>query len=143
MRGIECKVAVAVLLLLIFGTILSLVSQDWQYFERSGSLVVLVGIGIAWRDIVSLAGNIEKLYEGDIEKQLTQLKMARPKGIVAGSVYDSQINEIDADRAEFKKVISLLRKRIRTIEAMVLCIGTIVWGYGMPFVNFIKYIFRS
>lgn len=51
LQGIEQKIYAAGLLLVISGVIISILLKDWQYFERFGSLVVILGIYVAWRDL--------------------------------------------------------------------------------------------
>jgi len=137
MRGIERRVTAAVALSLAFGMACSISLRDWQYFERSGSLVILVDIVVAWRDLVSLVGEVERLYEGVIGDLKSQLSATRPGGLIHGAMHDGVSKSLNDLSADFAALNDLLRKRIRTIEAIVLGIGTIVWGYGVPLGNFL------
>jgi len=132
MRGIERKVTAAVLASLAFGITLSVSLRDWQYFERSGSLVTLVAIVLVWRDLVSLVGDMEKIYSGLVGSLKRRMDAARPQGLLAGTMHDGQFQSLGEMNADLAKMNALLRKRIRTMEAIVFGLGTFVWGYGAP-----------
>lgn len=130
MRGFERRLYAAVLLLLICGIMWSFLRHDWQYFERSGSLVIVVAIALTWRDFVSLIGNVQKLYQDEFDRLLASFDSARPPGIIAGAIHNGKRQDIEAARINTEELIKLLRWRLRTTEAIILILGTIVWGYG-------------
>lgn len=137
MRGIERKVTAAVLASLLFGATLGMSLRDWQYFERSGSLVTLVAIVLVWRDLVSSVGDMEKVYGGLFESLRRQMEDARRRGLIAGSMYDGQCQSLDEMTVDLVAMNTLLRKRIRTMEAVAFGLGTIVWGYGAPIASLV------
>jgi len=131
MRGIERRMAASVLLVMVFGIAWSIAAQDWQWFERSGALIILVAIGFVWLDHISLVGDVEKLYGEQYQALLDQLR-PRPTGIIAGAMHDGKRERIEAAQMTLAEMGDLLRKRIRTAEAVTLGIGTMVLGYGAP-----------
>jgi hypothetical protein len=137
MRGLERRVYGAVILLLMCGILWSILLHDWQYFERSGSLVVVVAIALGWRDHVSLLGNVKNIYQAQFDRLLAKLDATRPSGIVAGAIHDKGRQDIEAASMNVEELISLLRRRLRTTEVAILCLGTIVWGYGSVIGNLI------
>jgi hypothetical protein len=130
LRGFERKLYAAVLLLIGLGMTWSLSAHDWQYFERSGSLVIVAAIAMAWRDHVSLLGNVERFYKGEFKRLLVQFDAKRPTGLIASAMNDEKREEISAAGSNVEELISALKQRLRTTEAVILCIGTIIWGYG-------------
>jgi hypothetical protein len=135
LRGFERKLYAAVLLSLGLGVAWSLSAHDWQYFERSGSLVIVAAITMAWRDHVSLLGNVERFYKGEFKRLLAEFYAKRPTGIIASAMHDGKREEIKAACSNVEELIALLKQRLRTTEAAILCLGTIIWGYGSPIGN--------
>ena len=130
MRGIEMRICAAVLLVLLFGVVGSVSYRDWQYFERSGSLVIVVGVGLTWRDFVNLPGKVEEFYQTEYVRLLADFDARRPAGIIAGAMHDGKRDEIDNVRSNGEELIRMLKQRLRTTEAVIVCLGTVVWGYG-------------
>jgi hypothetical protein len=137
MRGFERRLYAAVLLSLIFGVALSIAARDLQYFERSGSLVILAAITMAWRDHVQLLGRVEQFYQSEFKRLLDELDAKRPTGLMAVGVHDSRRERLTATASNFDEVLSALKQRLRTTEAAVLCLGTFIWGYGVPIANLV------
>lgn len=135
MRGFEVRLYALVLLSLLFGLCLSLSIHDWQYFERSGSLVIVAAIYMAWRDHVQLLGSVEKFYTREYERLLTQLDAKPRRGIIGNAMHDGEREKLNATSSNVKELISMLQQRLRTTEAVTLCLGTLIWGYGSPVMN--------
>jgi len=135
LRGFERKLYAVVLLSLLFGLCLSLSAHDWQYFERSGSLVIVAAIAMAWHDHVRLLGNMERFYQSEFKRLLDDLDSKRPAGIIASAIHDGRREEIRVAFSNVEELTSMLQARLRTTEAVVLCLGTIIWGYGAPMAN--------
>ena len=130
LRGFERKLYAAVLLSLGLGITWSLSVHDWQYFERSGSLVIVAAITMAWRDHVSLLGNVERFYKSEYKRLLAEFDAKRPTGIIANAMNDGKREEIRSANSNVEELISSLKQRLRTTEGVILCVGTITWGYG-------------
>jgi hypothetical protein len=139
MQGLERRIFAIVLLVLMSGIILSFLLHDWQYFERSGSLIVVVAIALGWKDHIVLLGNMEKCYHDHFGRLLARLDATRPSGITAGTMHDGkrQAIETGGTNTNADELIVLLRRRLRTMEAGILCLGTVIWGYGSVIGNLI------
>ncbi len=135
LRGFERKLYAAVLLSLFFGLCWSLSAHDWQYFERAGSLVIVAAVTMAWRDHVRLLGRVESFYQSEFKRLLAEFDAKHPAGIIASTMHDGKREEIRAARSNVEELISMLQQRLRTTEAVILCFGTIIWGYGSPILN--------
>jgi len=138
LRGLERYVYSAVLLLLACGAVQSVQFSDWQYFERSGSLVIVVGIMLAWRDYVSLLGDMRKIYAKEIAHRLVQIDGSRPSGLIAGTIHDGEREKVLAASSEIDELIVMLRQRLRTTEVAILTIGTLVQGYGVVIARILR-----
>jgi len=125
---------VSTLLVMAFGIIWSVQARDWQWFERSGSLIILIAVGFVWLDHIALVGDVEKLYGQQYQELIAQLGPRSP-GIIAGALHDGQTEKIENAQAALRETADLLRKRIRTAEALTLGVGTVIWGYGSPVGN--------
>jgi hypothetical protein len=135
LRGFEQKLYAAVVLSVALGVAWSIAASDWQYFERSGSLVILAAITMAWRDHVQLLGKVERFYQSEFKRRLSECEASRPRGLMAANAPDTRREEIEATASSFDELMSLLKRRLRTTEAVVLGLGTFVWGYGAPIGN--------
>jgi hypothetical protein len=130
LKGIERKIFAVIALLLISGIALSISVGDWQYFSGSGSLVVIVGITVTWRDI---AGNVqwfENMAKQTIEKELGKLNSTEPRGLIALAQKEAVEKKLGEYSKNLDELFVLLRRRLRTIEALTLIIGTFISGYG-------------
>jgi len=143
MQGVEVKIFVAVLLTLICGALISIEAENWTWFSRSGAFVVLIGIYLAWRDLVSLVGDVRKLYSESMQSYLKVLDslprfQSSELGIVGGAMAKGEEKRrIENETEQAMEQFDLLRFRIRSLEAIVLSLGTFVWGFGdiMPIVT--------
>ena len=140
--GAERYVYSAVMLLLACGVVQSVQFNDWQYFERSGSLVIVIAIMLAWRDYVSLLGNVRRFYSREFEKRISDIDRTRPKGF--GAVPNGKLEKMLEVRekiaeasSEVDERIQMLRARLHTTEAVILILGTLVWGYGSIIAKFL------
>jgi hypothetical protein len=130
LRGFERKLYAAVFLFLGIGIAWSFFKCGWQFFERSGSLVIVTAIYMAWRDHVSLLGKVEFFYKGEFRRLLAEFNANRPSGIINNVMHDEMRDEISTTCSNSEALISTLKQRLRTTEAVILCVGTIIWGYG-------------
>ena len=137
MRGIERPVYVAVILSLIFGIALSFALRDWQYFERAGSLVILVGVLLTWRDLAGLLGEVEKIYEHELSTMQRSLDARKSTSLYEQAHQNRERTEAIDPQSQIVEVVALMRLRLRTTEAAILSIGTVVWGYGAPICGYL------
>lgn len=117
------------------GVAWSISARDWQFFERSGSLVILAAITMAWKDHVQLFGKVERFYQGDFKRLLAEIDARRPAGLLAAAAHDAKLEQIKTASSNFDELIAMLKQRLRTTEVAVLCLGTLIWGYGSPLGN--------
>ena len=137
MRGFERKLYAAVVLSILLGITWSIAASDWQYLERSGSLVILAAVTMAWRDHVQLLGRVERFYQSEFNRLLGQWDAHRPTGLISTPARDTTREEIAATASTVNELITSLKQRLRTTEVVVLCLGTFIWGYGTPIGNLI------
>jgi len=135
MPGIERRVCAAVLLSLLLGLSWSLAVLDWQYLERSGALVIIVGVGLTWRDIVQKVGRVERLYKLEFTERIQSLEAKQRTGLLGEAVHTFEKTQAAEDGRKVEEVFGMLRMRIRTIETAIVCTGTLVWGFGSPVLN--------
>ena len=137
LRGLERYVYAAVMLLLACGVVQSVQFNDWQYFERSGSLVIVIAIMLAWRDLVSLLGDVRRFYSDEFARRMSDMDRSRPNGLISGAMHDGERERIVAVSSEVDELIKMLRARLHTTEAAILILGTVVWGYGSVIARFL------
>ncbi len=97
-------------LIFITGVVPSIYFNCWEWFGRSGALLVCYGVIIAWQD-----------YKGKIDKDIEQLKLI--------------IDERFKDKADdFKQALDVFnnntQRYFNKIEFVVVVVGTLIWGYG-------------
>lgn len=125
----EIRICITVISILACGIALSVITMDWRYFERSGSLVVIVGIYIAWRDIT---GNIDR-YMGKMDDQtISQLDNINKDqdGFMSDLAKNNMKELLQKQSDEMQEYLELRKVRLRTIEAGALVVGTCIWGFG-------------
>ena len=101
-----------------------------SFLNARATLVVAVGIMVTWRDYVSLLGNVEKFYEKEIKRRLAHFYASRPSSLIAGAMHDGDREQIEAASSHITEHIAMLRLRLRTTEAAIIIVGTVVQGYG-------------
>lgn len=130
MQGVERTLFLSVILVFAMGVVQSVKFGDWQWFERSGSLLILIAIFLAWYDYVEMLGDARLFYAKKFAEQIDNLQKSKPAGIIAGVMHDGKIAECAVTAKEVDEVTEALRKRLNKIEAVILSLGTVVWGYG-------------
>ncbi|WP_417502866.1 hypothetical protein [Marinobacter sp.] len=126
---IELRVCSAIILLLVFGVVASISFQNWQHFERSGSLVVMLGVFIAWRD---LSGKIDGQRSRLIQEFTARLeRLEEPaRGLIRQAINAGEADRVKKAQSEIDVSLKWLKKRVLALEACTLALGTLVWGYG-------------
>ena len=130
LKGIEQKVSLAVILLFASGIALSISVKDWQYLAGSGSLIVILGIYVAWRDIAGRVQWFENVAKQTIRKELTNLQTSEPRGLIAHAQREAVETKLEDHSKSLDELFALLRRRLRSLEAATLIFGTFISGYG-------------
>jgi len=112
------------------GLVQSISCNDFIWLERSGSLIVVIGLLFAWRDHVTTLGDVKAFYKSQLDSLKETRKGSRPKGIINGAMYDHQTKEIENASKKPVELTALMIKRVRATEMTILISGTILWGYG-------------
>lgn len=133
---LEKKVFWAVFLIFTSGVALSFALTDWQYFERSGSLIVIVGVLLALRDVNGKIDWFKGYTEFTISENISHLRNNN-SGLLRSAINESIENDLTALSGEVQLILKKLKQRIRTVEASTLILGTFVWGYGSIIGDFV------
>ncbi len=130
-KGIEQRIYLATILLSVMGVALSISLKDWQYFERSGSLIVILGIIVAWEDIT---GNLEAYLNANIDvlaKKIQEIENRSTRGLLNSSGENSEDkNRLESYKEKLQELDRLMKLRLKAVEVCILILGTFVWGYG-------------
>ena len=123
----EVTVLVVSFCLALLGVLIDLGSSgSWFAFQRTGSLIVCVGIVFAALDIKSI-------YELDYEENLRALERDR---VDIDIVFDdNQLDEEVRGSTNYLRKRSLTLKesgqrRVVLIDTGVIIAGTLIWGFG-------------
>lgn len=108
-------------ILVLAGMVPSILSSDWIWFSRSGSLVVVFGVLIVWID-----------YKGGINDALdTVLSGYKEHLRNSEDLTENQKDKFGKEvEGKFNEVSVLTEKQFQNIEFYVIALGTLVWGYG-------------
>lgn len=131
MKGVETTIYAAVFLLVSMGVAQSISFGSWQHLERSGSLIIITGVLVAYYDYVSLLGDMRVFYRTKFKKLLSEMESSKPKGIISGVMHDGKIDDTNTKAKEIDRLLVLARKRVNTIEATIIILGTFISGYGI------------
>ena len=131
LKGIEQRIYLATILLSVMGVALSISLKDWQCFARSGSLIVILGIIVAWKDIT---GNLQAYINAIIDVLAKKIQEIE-NGSTRGLLYSGRKNSEDKSRLKsyndkLQELDRLMKLRLKTLEVFILILGTLVWGYG-------------
>ena len=105
--------AISIGCLLLLGIMPSIYFDKWHWFSRSGSLLVCYGVFIAWRnfkelpELMTLASKAKEEFKCDHEHKFLDTHISGFEGYG------------------------------KSLELLVICLGTLVWGYG----DLLDYIF--
>lgn len=113
------------------GIALSISLKDWQCFARSGSLIVILGIIVAWKDIT---GNLQAHINANIDvlaKKILEIENGSTRGLLYSGEKNSEVkNELDSYKEKLQELDRLMKLRLKALEVCILILGTFVWGYG-------------
>jgi hypothetical protein len=101
---------ISILIVSIAGILPSILFEEWEWFSRSGALLIVYGVYIVWLD-----------YEGWINNDLETLK----SGV---------IKKFGEKSEQYLKLFDEVRdansKRYDKFEFIIISTGTVIWGYG-------------
>jgi hypothetical protein len=137
MVRVEVGIYVANISLIIAGVALSFSFRNWEWFERFGSFIVIVGIGFAWADLVGKFNLIEKSVYEILALERSNSERSKTTGPISSALKKIRENEITEQTEELKELFELLRYRLRTFEAVTLILGTFIWGFGRVLGNLV------
>jgi len=130
MVGFERKIYAAVLLLIIAGFSLSISLSDWQYFERSGALIIIVGILLALKDMTGRIIIIEESVVGRMKHNLRMAEVKEPKGLLSYATNEKLKEDLTEQTKDTQEMFKLFKHRLLRLEATILIVGTFIWGFG-------------
>lgn len=113
----EIQAWFATLLVLFFGVVASVLTDQWHWFSRAGSVLVLIGVIAAWAD---LSGKFNSIKEKGLYEYLDYV--SEVKGIPK--------EEVEADKEMFEQHSNLTIARVRKVEFINIALGTFIWGFG-------------
>ena len=99
----------------------------WSAFQRSGALIVAFGAAFAGLEIYGMERAITR-HESRVEKLEAAYLDAAKEGRETTS--EEAFSRLAANLAEFRaERVDRVGRMIRA-EILILCFGTIVWGFG-------------
>lgn len=122
LKGIERNTCVLALLVFMVGLVLSLQLNSWQYLEKSGCIIVMIGIYIAWRDMTGTLDWAKQLPLKVLD-ELASKQNLNPSEVLSSPEVTEFLNDTENS-------IKILKKRVRNLEAILLTSGTFFWGFG-------------
>jgi len=118
--------------IIMLGVLSSLFFEKWELLSRTGSLIVIVGVYIAFKDF---SGGI---YNSLIEDKLTYEDIFKIINITDSSDIKNLIDlEKDKERsyAEIRKFTKYASLQFKKMEMSLILGGTFLWGYGDLIMN--------
>lgn len=119
---------------ILLGAISSILLSDWQWLERSGSLVVIVALCFFWRDRVA---RDEELIQGFIDTQKECEEKLEPLRTPEDIQNKKLVFYYRVDEAKAEEGIKNMKNRYTNIEVGLGVFGTFIWGFGNPLASFI------
>lgn len=111
----------------------AILESDWSWLERSGSLVVIVALSSFWRFSLDKRKELyESLldYRDQVETNRRQLLEGKGVPCVELEVNESVVKQSIKDVEE-------KYQRLTKIEIILGAIGTLIWGYASPTLDFL------
>ncbi|MGH8196455.1 MAG: hypothetical protein ACREQ8_18990 [Woeseiaceae bacterium] len=129
MRGFEWRVMLCVLIIATIGGAVSTYTSDWSNFARAGSIIVVVGIYITWKDVAGKVDAARLTLHQIIENYRSEYS-TRGHGLLAG-ISNQQLEEaLSSTQQEVSDLLGVAKHRVKVIEALVIGLGTLLWGFG-------------
>jgi hypothetical protein len=123
------------LIIILVSIIFSMYFKDWGLFSRSGSIIVIVGIYIAYKEFSG------KIYELSTDNYLTMKDLLELRNIhllddqdyIDGQIKQENINA--KKNNNIRKFAKYAGSKFRAMELALLASGTFIWGYGDLIMN--------
>lgn len=127
------------IIIVILSVLLSIHRSSWEFFSRAGCLIVLVGVYIAYKD---WSGEIYQTIKPDYFTMSELMEFVSCDVLDESERKDLAITCKNIERVhnENKSFVRYASKRFRKMEAVLLFIGTLVWGYGDLLLNLIYHL---
>jgi len=109
-----------IVFIILFGIILSICNNEWSWFSRSGSLVVICGLLSARWDFTNKI-NEENL---DILDPVIIRNMKKNGGIINAQRIENIKKELRT------RIVEYTKPKYRAVEFIMIAIGTFIWGFG-------------
>ena len=135
MRKILLLLLLSLLLVGIAGILPSLIYSEWEWFSRSGALLIIVGAYFTWVDYAAEIKNTFTEERGRI-KENTQKKYDLLKENSFGEIINPEYASSLIQKQNSKKLGAVASneelkiKIYRRIEVFILVLGTLIWAYG-------------
>jgi hypothetical protein len=104
---------ITLLIIIAFGILPSIYFDCWDWFSKSGSLIVCYGVILAW---------VHYWHDVALEKSASETIESIEKNIEHEN-FDRHASFINEYRVLFKA-------NRKFIELIIICLGTLIWGYG-------------
>jgi len=115
--------------ILTVSILLSIHESSWAHFSRAGSLIIVVGIYIAFEDLsgaIYSRANNDHFKMSEILENASVFQMENHE-LTELIKHAKEAEEINRKNRGFSAYVS---KKFRIMEAILLISGTIIWGYG-------------
>lgn len=135
-RVYQRKAWIYPVLIIITSITMSIYCSNWEHFSRSGALIVLVGVYIAYRD---WSGDIYELAKNNY-LTITDFLQIGSTDFLDEKSRNEFIEKSKKNEETHKKNRAFVRyasQRFRKMEFILLVIGTVIWGYGDLILNLI------
>ena len=114
------------------GVALSIVCQDWEIFQRFGSLIVAVGVWFTFDDLrektSAAVDKVEELFNKE-RKEISNYLQEQGKTDEQSKALLKHLHD-GLFGKDLPNAIKDTRKRLKFVESSILITGTIIWGFG-------------
>ncbi len=99
----------------------SVLSNDWLWLSRSGSLLTAFGVMLAYLDISGAMKKLTEVMSTSVKEVLLKKD---------NTIKEEALKEINTIICDVNKFIA---SKLTFIEFLTIICGTIIWGYGDKF----------
>ncbi|EOK5734560.1 hypothetical protein ACWOUW_004251 [Vibrio vulnificus] len=127
----EKRTLALTILTLIVGYLIAIFLNDPLVFSRFGSIVVCLGIYWGMKDYPGLLDKFKDFSDSIKHKHIGEIS----KELEKSGVSNDEVEQFNKDAmTRFDKQVnqqfSEMKERFFKFEASILCLGTIIWGFG-------------